>query len=579
MVSAERIQWYDPEKSVLPPEVDSFAKFLYLLWDHLKLPSPTELQYEIGDYLEDMSNDRQLVEAFRGCGKSWITGAFVLYCLARNWDCKVLVVSAGKGRADNFSTFVMQVINSWELLYELRFRPGQARTSKVAFDVGPAGIDQAPSVMSLGITGQLAGSRAWLIVGDDVESPRNSLTNTVRERLDEAVKEFDSIIKPGGKIVFLGTPQCEDSVYTKIRARGVNARIWPARVPEILEPYDGALAPRIVELHHEGYIGQTTEPVRFSEEDLSKRELSYGKSGFQLQFMLNTDLSDALRFPLKLADIPVLPVDLEDAPMKVVHNNSDSSKVLKDIPSVGLGKDRWYAPSTVSQDRQPYSYRVLAIDPSGRGKDETGVAVGLGLNSQIFIPYIGGVPGGYSPEALKMIVDIAARYKVNKVVLESNFGDGMFLELLKPYLAQSYPCSVEEVRVSQRKELRIIDTLEPIINQNRLIVDPRVVRDDLNVAPVGVSAESRRDYMCFYQLTRVSKDGGNLKHDDRLDALSLLASNFKAIMGNDRDKLIGRTQEKALQALAPGKRWLSILSTASGKPSGTPGTVYRPNKR
>lgn len=551
---AESITWYDPEKSVLPPEVDSFGKFLFLLWKHLGLPDPTAIQYDIGDFLEDMSDRRQLIMAFRGCGKSWITGAYVLYCLARNWDCRVLVVSGGQGRADNFSTFVLQVINSWDLLAPLRFRKGQLRTSKVAFDVGPASTDQAPSVQSLGITGQLAGTRAWLIVGDDVETPRNSLTNTLRERLGDAVKEFDAILKPGGKIVYLGTPQCEESVYNKLVGRGYHCRIWPARVPDSLEAYRGTLAPMIEHRFNLGDAWLPTESQRFPEEDLLGRELSYGRSGFQLQFMLNTDLSDAERFPLKLADIPVLPIDLEEGPMKVLHSPSDST-VLKEVPSIGMGKDRWYRPYQVSQEVMPYTYRVLAIDPSGRGKDETGLAVGLGLNSQIFVPYATGLSGGYSEQALTKICEVAARFKVHKVVIEGNFGDGMFLELLRPYLSRIYPVSIEEIKVSQKKEHRIIDTLEPVLNQNRLIVDPKVIQDDLRASPQGVGEDQRKDYMLFYQLTRVAKSGGDLKKDDRLDALALLVGHFRDTMGIDRQKNIEKTNEKALRDLFSGDRW------------------------
>jgi hypothetical protein len=40
-------------------------------------------------------------------------------------------------------------------------------------------------VKSVGITGQLTGSRASLIIADDIEVPKNSLTHTQREKLSE----------------------------------------------------------------------------------------------------------------------------------------------------------------------------------------------------------------------------------------------------------------------------------------------------------------------------------------------------------------------------------------------------------
>lgn len=39
--------------------------------------------------------------------------------------------------------------------------------------------------------------------------------------------------------------------------------------------------------------GKPTDPLRFNEEEIFKRRLSYGKAGFTLQFLLDTSLSDA----------------------------------------------------------------------------------------------------------------------------------------------------------------------------------------------------------------------------------------------------------------------------------------------
>lgn len=563
MSQAEAIPWYDPDKSVLPEEVATdFTKFLYLLWLQLKLPEPTPVQYDIAEFLADFSDERQLIEAFRGVGKSWITAAFVLWCLGRNWDCRILVVSASKARADNFSTFVLMVIDSWELLEGLRFRKSTLRTSKVAFDVGPASTDQAPSVMSVGITGQMAGARAWLIVGDDVETPQNSLTQSRRDRLNEAIKEFDAILKPGGKIVFLGTPQCEDSVYNKIRQRGVNARIWPARVPEKISAYSDALAPMITEAFNEGLIGLPTEKRRFNEDDLTKRELSYGRSGFKLQFMLDTELSDQEKYPLKLSDIPVMPVDINQGPLKVIHRK-DPEQAL-DIESIGMAKDRWYRAWKTSEQEAAYTSRVLAIDPSGRGADETGIAVGLGLNGQLFVPYCTGIPGGYEVSALTQIAETAKKYRVNTILIESNFGDGMFSQLLRPVLARVYPCHIEEVRSSVQKEKRIIDSLEPVLNQHRLIVDPMVIRDDLRPRQ-GVAIENAGQYMLFYQMTRITRDRGCLTHDDRIDVLGLLVSQFVDVMGRDQDKTLVEHEMAEAARLFSGDRWEIFGKPGPGK--------------
>jgi hypothetical protein len=157
------------------------------------------------------------------------------------------------------------------------------------------------------------------------------------------------------------------------------------------------------------------------------------------------------------------------------------------------------------------------------------------LNGNIFIPESGGVEGGYGADALTALARIARRYAVNLILVESNFGDGMFAELLKPYLRQIYPCGVEETHSSKQKELRIIDTLEPVMNQHRLIVDPSVIQKDYESA-MRFSAEEQAQYMLFYQMTRISKDRGALKHDDRLDALAMSVAYWVEKMGMNQDE-------------------------------------------
>lgn len=137
--------------------------------------------------------------AYRGCGKSFLTAGYVLWRLRRNPDTKVLVISAAQDRADAFSVFCHDLLRNWFMVKDL-FPSDTQRFSKVAFDVYGAKPDQSPSVRSSGIFGQITGSRADLIVADDVETPQSCETQLIRDKLRESIKEFDSVIKPGGEI-------------------------------------------------------------------------------------------------------------------------------------------------------------------------------------------------------------------------------------------------------------------------------------------------------------------------------------------------------------------------------------------
>lgn len=533
------------KKTEIPPQLRDFRNFLYLVWKHLNLPDPTELQYDIADYMQH-GPKRSTIMAFRGVGKSWICSAYVVHQLLLDPTKNVLVVSASKNRADDFSTFTLKIIHDIPILKSLKPTENQ-RFSKIAFDVGPAPASHAPSVKSLGISSQLTGSRADIIVADDVEVPNNSATQGMRDKLDEQVKEFEAILKPldTSRVLFLGTPQCEDSIYNKLRERGYNARIWPSEYPtrqEVTSNYGGDLAPLVESNINDTTTGTSTEPLRFTDMDLEERKMSYGRTGYALQFMLNPKLSDADRYPLKINDLIIMDVDVDTAPEKVLWS-SDPDMADKTLPNVGLSGDRYKRPSKTVGDNIPYTGSVLSIDPSGRGKDETGYAVVKMLNGQLFVPSAGGIKGGYDVNTLKQLVAIAQNNKVNKVVIESNFGDGMFMELIKPLFKTTYPVTIEEVRHNKQKELRIVDVMEPVLNSHRLIFDPSVITNDYQSA-LTYPIEQQSRYMLFYQLSRITRERGSLVHDDRLDALSIAIGYWVQQMAADANQnMIDRKQE------------------------------------
>ncbi|MTD92873.1 phage terminase large subunit [Hyphomicrobium sp. xq] len=524
---------------------EDFRYFLFHVWRFLELPEPTPLQYDIAKYLQHGPR-RKIIEAYRGVGKSWITSAFVCWLLLRDPQEKILVVSASKDRADQFSTFTLRLISEMPLLAHLRPRPDQ-RQSMIAFDVGPAMPDHSPSVKSVGVFGQLTGSRANRIIPDDVEVPNNSETQQMRDKLAERVKEFDAILKPGGSIDYLGTPQTEESLYNKMPARGYEIRVWPARYPkaeDVAKTYGDTLAP-IVALALEknpDLGGKPTDAVRFDHEDLLERELSYGRSGFALQFMLDTRLSDQDRYPLKLSDLVVFACNPDVAPEKIVWSGNPEY-VVQDLECVGLSGDRYYRAATQFGEWLPYTGSLLYIDPSGRGKDETAWAVIKMLNGYLYLPGAGGFQGGYEPETLEGLAKLAKDHAINLVQIEDNFGDGMFTALLRPVMAKHYPVTIEEVKVSRTKELRIISTLEPVLNSHRLIVDPSVIKND-RASTKHLPPDKALRYQLFYQLSRLTKEKGSLAQDDRLDALAGAVKYWTDKIGMDADQRIKDRQEQ-----------------------------------
>ncbi len=508
---------------------------------------------------------RFVIQAFRGVGKSWILVAFCLWHLFLDPQKKIMVVSASQHLADDFSRFSKQLIEGMELLQHLRPKMDQLDKS-IAFDVGPALPSKDPSLKSVGITGQLTGSRADIIVADDIEIPKNSQTHLLRERLAELVKEFDAVLKPGGRIIYLGTPQVEASLYSRLPDRGYTIRIWPAEVPKNADIYHGRLAEFVTKRILAGWTaGTPLDADRFGEEELYERRLSYGRIGYALQYMLDTSPSDADLHPLKCRDLIVSSLDREMGPVRLVWG-SDRTQVIQDLMSGGYEGDFYVAPMWRADEMEKWQGTVMAIDPSGRGKDETGYAIVRFLYGKLYLVASGGFTDGFGISTLEALAKTAKRHGVNYVIVEDNFGGGMFSQLLRPYLAKEQTGGIDDewdAWSKGQKELRIMDTMEPIISSHKLVVDRAVIEADLLV-----QAETPQ-YSLIYQMTRMARLKGALAHEDRLEALSMACAYHMERMSRDEEKAHAAHKAKLLDA-----ELRKFMSTALGRPV-TPATFHQ----
>ena len=522
-----------------------FRLFLTAVWTHLALPPPTRAQLCIAEYLQH-GPKRLQIQAFRGVGKSWITAAFVLWTLYNDANKKIMVVSASKDRADSFSIFCQRLILEVPWMSHLRPKNDDQRWSRVSFDVGTAAPHQAPSVKSVGITGQLTGSRADLMVLDDVEVPNNSMTELQREKLLQLVTECESILtpKPDSRIMFLGTPQTTFTVYNKLRERAYKPFVWPARYPRKVAMYDGLLAPQLEQdLENETDLTWNPTDTRFKEDDLLERESAMGRSNFMLQFMLDTSLSDAEKFPLKFADLIINPVNPETAPENIIWCSSKDN-IVKELPCVGLPGDYYYSPMQVQGEWKPYSETICSVDPSGRGTDETVACFISQLNGIMYLHEIYASTDGYSDDTLLAILARCKKYKASTLLIESNFGDGMVSELFRKHaINKNVPINIEETRANVRKEDRIIDSLEPVFNQHRLVIDPKVIKWDYESGSERPT-ETRFQSMLGYQISRMCRENGAVKHDDRVDALAQGVKWFTDALSISADSVIKDRKEQ-----------------------------------
>ena len=526
--------------------------------------TPSAMQYDIAQYVA-LGPLYSMVQAQRGQAKTTITGCYAVWCLIHDPTLRVLILSAGSKMAKQISTWCIQIINTMDCLEVLRCdksHPG-ARASVEAYDVHwmLKGADKSPSIACLGITAAMQGYRADLLVADDIESSKNSLTELMREQLRHLTLDFTSI-NSKGKILYLGTPQTTDSIYNGLPSRGFVVRIWPGRYPtaEEEEVYGEYLAPYVrIRLEADrnlqsgggllGDQGQPTDPDMMDEAVLTKKQLDQGKAYFNLQFMLNTDLMDADRYPLKLNHLMFYDFDNDECPGKFIWSNSPDNRLTFPASSV-LPKERVFQPARADDEYFFYTTRLMSVDPAGGGQngDETGVSIIYECNGNLIAKHVTGVPGGTSPDKFNQILKIIKKYDVNKILVEKNYGNGAYTEALKGAMnLNNIVCSVEEVWSAGQKELRIIDALEPVIGSHKLLLDRRILTHDIE-STQKYPVEKRSSYQLIFQMARITRSRDALIHDDRLESLSQGVTYLLSRISINADKEIAKKKQQKLEA-------------------------------
>jgi len=571
---------------------ESFPYFLQVLWYVTGISSKaslSEIELDMAHYTQTGPRLRGIL-AFRGIGKTHQdVCAFATWRLYTNHDERIKIISKSAGHAQNAVSQIREWLGSVFFLQHLQPDPTKRHRDKEwSFDIGPTRRTKDPSVMAVGIDGQITGTRATLVLPDDIETPENTKTVSAREWLRKQTSEFKKIATLAdnslGEIMVVGTPHHEETVYNTMEERGYQFRSYPVMLP----PGDGDysrdkvdnLAPIVVRMieEHESEHGEIdknsivpTVPGRFGREKILS-EMAEGPIDFSQQFMLIRDLGDDFKF-LSLSDLIVPDFDFLDGlvPPMVKWGLSDSkgSTARTDIECIGIGGAMLHR-QIMCSDREEWtriSEIVMHIDPSGGGADETAVAVVGSCAGRLWCMAVEGWAGEYdtlngsSERVMESIADLARRMDCNLIRIEKNFGQEMFAQILVPFLqkrfvdpgsevdasgkphgldhSRGWRCSVESLPAeSGTKEKRIINALAPIMGAHRLIVH----KDAIAPRP-GLP----RKYELQYQLSAITPRQGSLKHDDRVEALAAAVSYFRGRLDADPDTLEQRLKEERFE--------------------------------
>ncbi len=411
-----------------------FRLFL-MLWNRVQAQATPAPHLRIARWLEKSwagGERRLLLMAFRSCGKSTITGLFAAWLLLRNPDLRILVLAAESALARKMVRNVKRIIERHPLTRHLRpARLDQWGSDRFTVNRGLELRD--PSMLGCGLSGNMTGSRADVIICDDVEVPRTSETATKRADLRERLAEVEFVLSPGGTQIYVGTPHSWYTIYAE------QARTEIGETAPFLDGFKRLTVPILRD-------GRSVWPERFPDEEIEALRRRSGPNMFASQMMLQ---------PVNIAD-----GRLDPAHMIRYGGALHMSDELNGLYLNGkrlVSSSAWWDPAfgSIRGDGS-----VLAVVFT----DEDGVRY---LHRVAYLNRRSGIAQDENDEATRqcrIVAGIARDLYVPSITVESN-GIGKFLpQMLRKELGLGrVPCGVKEATSTRAKDIRILEAFEVVM--------------------------------------------------------------------------------------------------------------------
>lgn len=416
------------------------------LWNGTQNLTTPAIHYRIATWLQtswENGQTRLLLQAFRASGKSTLAAIFCAWILYRDPDLRILVLSAESMLAEKMVRTIRKMIERHPSTAPLRpNRPDQWAAD--SFTVNRKRVSRDPSVLARGIHANITGSRADIILCDDVEVPNTADTPEKRVRLRGRLAENNFILTPGGTMLYIGTPHSYFSIYADMPRRETGDESI------FLSGYHRMTIPIV------GDHGKSVWPERYDDAAIEAIRLSVGPLHFSSQMMLEPVNLTQSRLDADL----LLPYD-ESLNYKEVQKTSILTLCGRRLMSASA----WWDPAF------------------GRGSGDSSVVAlvftdTMGDRWLHHMEYIKVVPGEQEDEATQQcrsVAKLAREFMIPIVAVEIN-GIGKFLPaILRKVLAdENINCAVVEKHSTQNKTTRILEAFDAVMAAKSLHVHQSV---------------------------------------------------------------------------------------------------------
>ncbi|MCC6598428.1 MAG: phage terminase large subunit [Alphaproteobacteria bacterium] len=418
-----------------------FKLFLVLWNQRMGLKTPI-IHKGMANWLEEAwrrGDTRLLLMAFRSCGKSTIVGVFAAWLLYRDPNLRILVLAADEALAGKMVRNVKRIIERHPLTPAMKPKNADQWAGD-RFTVRRMLELRDPSMLARGVSANITGSRADVIICDDVEVPNTADSAEKRHDLRTRLTETAFVLAPGGTQIYVGTPHTYFSIYADA------PRTELGEGAPFLDGY------RRLEIPLIDKTGESAWPERFSRADIERLKVSAGPNKFTSQMLLR---------PVNIAEGRLRPAllnfyDSSMAYIKELNRLEISGREMVSAsawwdPAFGNGDGSVLAAVFTDAEGFYWLHKLayLKLDPLSALDEAT--------------------------QQCQQVAMIAQFLRLPSISLETN-GVGNFLPaILKHELARKkVRCAVREIHNRRPKDVRILEAFDAVLAARALYANESI---------------------------------------------------------------------------------------------------------